>query len=234
MFNNFPKACHKIRNSLYGFKASSPIGSGQTNISTGTAFMIAPGILLTTAHSVHFRNDRTQPRHVNFRAIRAPDVGQQMERCVFIAEDAQRDIALVRIENPRSLTLVKFHPKRLPIGTPCGSLGYPLSSINPRTGSFSLIERFQGANIAGYNNFDISGRQLFSYETDALMYSGSSGCPGFLINGRVYAMHNASIIDPATTQTAGNNQSTGNRVAISLWVPAQDIIVFARNNEIDF
>jgi uncharacterized protein (DUF983 family) len=52
------------------------------------------------------------------------------------------------------------------------------------------------------------------------MYGGSSGCPGFTVNGNVFGMHVATVSDGAAT----NNSS---RLAISLWVPSMDIISFA-------
>lgn len=226
--NNFSKACARVREAVYGIKAFSQISQNQFNISTGTAFMIAPSILITAAHLCHIQNDHAQQTHSNFAVIRAPDIGQQMERCIFLAEDIQRDVALLKIDNPRSTRCVKLTTQQITKGTPVGSFGFPLAFIDRNTGVFHLIERFQGAHISSFRS---TGRELYSYETDALMYKGSSGCPGFLLNGKVFGMHNASFIDqPRQINERETQQEI--RLAISLWVPAKDIIEFAKRNNI--
>jgi len=230
--NNFSKACSQVREAVCGVKAFSQIGQNQFNISTGTAFMIAPGILVTTAHLCHIQNDPAQQRHSNFTVIRAPDIGQQMERCIFLAEDTERDIALLKIHNPRSTRCVKLTKQRIAPGTPVGSIGFPLAFIDPNTRVFHLIERFQGAYISSFHPVTTpAGRELYSYETDALMYKGSSGCPGFLVNGEVFGMHNVSIVDQPRVSEREKQQEI--RLPISLWVPAEDIIKFAKNNSIE-
>jgi S1-C subfamily serine protease len=231
--NNFSKACSKIREAIYGIKASSQVSSNQFNFSTGTAFMIAPGILITTAHLCHVENNPTQPRHSNFEVIRAPNVGEKLEKCTFVAEDIERDLALLRIDSPRSTKCVRFSLQKIPVGTPVGSFGFPLAYIDAATGIFRLIERFQGAHISSFHPIITpSGRELYSYETDALMYRGSSGCPGFLSNEKVFGMHNASIIDrPRQVNEREARQEI--RLAISLWIPADDIVKFAKSNSIE-
>lgn len=230
--NNFSKACSRVREAVYGIKAFSQISQNQFNISTGTAFMIAPRILITAAHLCHIQNDLTQQTHSNFTVIRAPDIGQQMERCIFLAEDTERDVVLLKIDKPRSTHCVKLIKQQIARGTPVGSVGFPLAFIDRNTGVFHLIERFQGAHIFSFHPITSStGRELYSYETDALMYKGSSGCPGFLSNGRVFGMHNASFIDQPR-QISEQEARQEIRLAISLWVPAKDILEFAKRNNI--
>lgn len=228
--NDFTKACSKIREATYGFKAFS-LNQNQFRASTGTAFMIAHGVVITAAHALHINNDINQPRHSTYQIIRAPDVGQQMEQCIFIAEDLERDIALLRVEHPHSTRCIQLEQKILAKGTPVGSLGFPLAYIDQQ-GTFHLVERFQGAHISSYQNqIKPSGRELTFYETDTLMYKGSSGCPGFLVNAKVFGMHNASMIE---LQTGSNRQERNQetRLAISMWIPATDIIKFVKDNDI--
>ena len=220
----FVSACDQIRESISGLKAQSAAGAGQLTIATGTAFAIAPGVVATAAHICHINNDASMPRHAGFEVIRSPDIGQPMESASLIAEDTVRDIALLRIAAPRSSARVALNTDRVATGTECGSLGFPLASIvtNPAGNSFNLLERFQGAYVSAFHPWHHpSGTQMAIYETDRHMYSGSSGCPAFLGNGEVFAMHVASQMDPA----AG-------RLAISLWVPAHDIRQFAEANGI--
>ena len=185
MFANSSAIVHE---SVYGVLGFSQVGPNQVNAANGTAFMIAPGVIVTAAHFVHVGNNLTNPVHTHFEAIRAPDVGQPMENAVFIAEDSVRDIALLRLQNPRSSVSVALTTVRLPIGTSCGSLGFPLARVTFTSAgrSINLIQRFQGASISAFpTQQHPSGRALDFYETDALMYSGSSGCPGFLRDGLV-------------------------------------------------
>lgn len=231
----FQEASSKIRNTIYGIMGCSQLGT-QVNCSNGTGFMIAPGVLVTAAHLVHGGNNFANPIHSQFEVIRAPEVGQQMEHAQLVAQDQVRDIALLRIDDSRSNLCVSLESDIIPIGTSCGSLGFPLASVEfAKTGrTFHLVQRFQGANISAFHTqADPSGRQLSYYETDALMYKGPSGCPGFLANANVFGMHIRSVVERPRTQQgmppSGQTQP-GTRLAISLWVPSMDIITFATEN----
>lgn len=233
----FVQACNQIRECIYGLMGHSRIGPNQVNATNGTGFMIAPGILVTAGHFCHVENDPSKPVHTKFEAIRSPDIGQGMENATFIATDAGRDIALLRLNNPRSTSRVQLECNKVPTGTSCGSLGFPLASVmfSPSGRIFNVFERFQGACISAYQiSLDPSGRALRFYETDSLMYGGSSGCPGFLTDARVFGMHVASIVDPVSAQANATrpNQVAGNRLAISIWVPAADVRDFAIGNGI--
>jgi hypothetical protein len=195
----FVKACSQIRNAIYGVNGMSQLSPDGTNYTNATAFMIAPGILVTAAHFIHVENDISKPIHKLFEAIRTPDIGQNMEVATLIAEDPIRDVSLLRIDNPRSNAHVVLEPNIIPIGTNCGSLGFPLASvtIDQNRKMFILTERFQGANISSFQTQrQTSGRLIPFYETDSLMYAGSSGCPGFLDDARVFGMMIMSIVDP--------------------------------------
>jgi S1-C subfamily serine protease len=220
----FQQACSTIRNALYGIRCDTRIGNRLT-VTNGTAFMIAQGIIVTAAHALHLDSNSTNPRHNVIKAIRAPDVGQTTETVEFIAEDTIRDLALLQIDNPRSNEKITLEQNVLPIGTSCGSLGFPLATVDES--GFHLVLRFQGAHISAFfTKTDSSGRSLPFYETDALMYKGSSGCPGFIVNGNVFGLHNKSRVE----LPEGSRPRQTERYAISLWVPSTDIITFARDN----
>ncbi|MFM7587373.1 MAG: serine protease, partial [Bacteroidota bacterium] len=126
-------------------------------------------------------------------------------------------------------------------GTPCGSLGYPLSTVGMKEQhvAFTLIERFQGSYISSRRPELLSdGRLANIVETDGLMYGGSSGCPGFTTDGRVWGLHFATITEnvratPAPQQPQTRTEqlpatpSSGARLAISLWVSSTEIRAFA-------
>ena len=226
----FTKACTQVRETIYGLMGLSQIGPNQVNGTNATGFMIAPGILATAAHFCHLENDPTKPVHQLFEAIRSPDIGQKMVTATLLAEDIARDLALLRLTTSPSSTCITLEANRVPSGTPCGSLGFPLASIVfSQTGRmFNLVERFQGASISAFGSLaHPTGRQLGYYETDSFMYGGSSGCPGFLEDGRVFGMHVGSVAEP------GGPQAKGSRLAIAIWVPATDIRDFARANGVN-
>jgi len=190
--------------------------------------MIAPNIVVTTAHVLHVGNITRKPRHSTFQLIRAPDVGQQLESAQLIAEDSIRDIALLEITNSRSSQCVVLAQSILPQGTDYGSIGFPLASVDAK--GFHLTLRFQGAYISSLVHItDPSGRILDFYETDALMYKGSSGCPAFTVNAEVFGLHNRVLIERPKSQKSSNERQT-DRYAIALWVPSPDIITFANAN----
>lgn len=231
----FSKACAQVRESIYGVLGSSQLSEKEITFTNATAFMIAPGVLSTAAHFIHIKNDPSKPIHTKFEVIRAPDIGQAMETAKLIAEEPTIDIALLRIDNPRSDVCVSLEAERVPRGTSCGSYGFPLARIvvTKTEKGFRLVERFQGANISAFIPHP-SSQQLFHYETDSLMYRGSSGCPGFLTNGNVFGMHVRVRVEkpkeaPDTSKQTGQ---AATRLSISLWVSSMDIINFAKANGI--
>jgi len=136
---------------------------------------------------------------------------------------------------------LKLHAEVPLPGTPCGSLGYPLSTVGMKEQhvAFTLIERFQGSYISSRRPELLSdGRLANIVETDGLMYGGSSGCPGFTTDGRVWGLHFATITEnvrptPAPQQPQARTEqlpaipSSGARLAISLWVSSTEIRAFA-------
>jgi S1-C subfamily serine protease len=225
----FRQACLTVKECVYGVACSTPLEGNRANFSTGTGFMIAPGILATCAHMVHMECNTGRPTHQTFQVIRAPDIGQALETSQLIAEDIGKDIALLRIEHPRprSTQSLTLEHDILEIGMSCGALGFPLSGMTP-TGLFALLLRFQGAYISAHIIEPLpDGGSWEYYETDSLMYNGSSGCPLFTTNGHVFAMQ-SKVRTPQP-----NQQSQTDRFAISICVPSPQIIAFAQANQID-
>ena len=229
----FSKPSKKIRESTYGFLAISVVaenGPQKTiSASNGTAFMVAPGYLITAAHSVHQNTDRTKPVHQSFEFICATDIGNQMEKAVFIAEDPVQDIALLKIENPQNKQAVIMEKEIVLRGTSCGFLGFPLANVAFMSNGqrqFNLFERFQGAYISNYiTTSDPEGERAF-YEIDTLMYSGSSGCPAFTVDGKVVGMQVASVMQKQ------KDSSQTERIAISLVVPSTEILKFLKDQKV--
>lgn len=235
----FAPACKKVRSSVYGLMSASPLASTQAVASVGTAFMIARGVLVTAAHLLHVDGDLTRPPHTLVQAICAPDIGSKMEPVAMIAEDVQRDIALLRLDHPRSAACVELETAKVAVGTPCGSLGFPLAGIRGSTAgaALTLAERFQGASISAFHEHpNHSGQLLDYYETDSAMYRGSAGCPGFLVGGDVFAIYIATVSVGDAAQGgsyAVNGIGPFDREAISIWVAAREIRMFANASGVD-
>ena len=230
----FSKASRDIRESTYGFMGFSLLaedGPKKTvNVSNGTAFMVAPGFLITAAHTVHQESNRTKPVHQSFEFIRAPEIGQQMEKAIFVAEHPVQDIALLKIEMPKDSHVVTLKDEIVPRGTSCGFLGFPLASVQFMPNGkrhFNLYERFQGASISNYmENTDQAGDKFF-YEIDNMMYEGSSGCPAFTTEAEVVGMQVASrMLKQKESQQL-------ERVAISLIVPSVAILRFLESEGVE-
>jgi S1-C subfamily serine protease len=236
----FKGACQKNRDSIYGIRAFSQISTKEVNNGMGSGFTIAPGIIATVAHLVHVENNPKKQIHTNFEVIRSPDIGLNMEAATFIAEDPNHDIAFLKINTPRSSNFLTLELNKVSTGTNCGSLGFPLGELTqlPQGIQIGLIERFQGSYISAFRKaLSPSGHLVDFYEIDSLMYNGSSGCPGFLVNSNVIGMQSQSLLGQSAADQAnlakGRKINTSNtQLAISMWVPSMDIIKCAQNNGI--
>jgi hypothetical protein len=102
------------------------------------------------------------------------DADQDIESANFLGKDIERDIALLKINDPRSDSCVVLESKIISIGTCCGSLGFPFSSIAQTQNGikFDAIEKFQGAHISSFHPFLVdSNNPLNFYETDSVNVS---------------------------------------------------------------
>ncbi len=222
----FKDTSRKVREAIYGVLCASYLSDRQT-ADSGSGFMIAPGVIATVAHALHINGDIGEPLHETFEVIRTPDIGEDMQFAHIIAEDIDRDLALLRVESPHDYRYLRLVDGIVPMGSTCGFQGFPLSSVefNDKGLNLTLIERFQGAYISAYITETTKNKDLAWYETDQLMYSGSSGCPGFLLDGRVFGMQSNTL----TTEETGDESK---RLAIARQVPSIEILAFARANGI--
>ncbi len=222
----FRDTCKIIRESIYGVLCQSPAGVDDIKFGNGTAFMIAKGVCVTAAHVLHIDGNRSKPLHKKIEVIRAPEIGTPMLRAKLIAEDIDRDIALIEIIHPHNDVTLTLHNSKIDNGTACGSLGFPLAEVAfvKNEISFNLVERFQGAYISAFQRFALPRRVILGfYETDAIVYGGSSGCPGFTNDGNIFGM----VVGTALEESSSRKST---RMSISRWVPSMDIIAFAKAN----
>jgi len=215
---DFSIATQQVRRAVYAVTGQTQLPGNQVNVGTGTGFLIAPGTLVTVAHAIHLDGNPTQPVHTNLAVLHCDGIGRSaFQPCSLIREDVARDIALLRITDPRT-DAVALRAERLAVGSACGSVGFPLSGPNAQTGGMDVFERFQGAYVSAHRPANIDGGlTTMFYESDSLMYPGSSGCPMFAEDGTVFAMQKASF---------NHGQA---RTSISLSIPVEEIVAFAQS-----
>lgn len=218
----FQEAVRTNREAVYGILCHTT-RDGEKSTSNASGFMIAPEIIATVAH-VLYREENVF--HDLVEVIRAPDIGMDMESALPIMIDAKRDLALLRVKEPRNITSIELHRNIVASGSNCGSLGFPLASVehlDDETLNINLTERFQGGYVSAFVE-EYSGEELLEwYETDSLMYGGSSGCPVFTPDRIVFGMQTSTLI------TEEDSDDESKRLSIARLVPSTDIIRMARS-----
>jgi len=214
----FEKALAENREAIYAILPSSPLAADAATPSGGTAFMIAPGLLVTAARCVPGGSEPGDLHCPALSLVRAPDIGRGTERATLVSLDRGKGLALLRIDAPRSAAFLRILDVPVPIGTQCAYSGFPRLAMDPapRPG-VSLIEMFQGASVCSFvTTTGPGGDPAAYYVTDAPLVGDASGCPGFTSSGEVFGMLDCPPGDL--------------RSAVPLWVPSMDIVSFARGN----
>ena len=148
----FADACSNNRSSIYAFWSYSEILGAPHHI-TGSGFTIAPGVLATCAHLVHVNKKFNNPLQTKFFVTRSQDLEQPLLEATFIAENPIQDLALLKITSPRSTDFLTIKSDKMPLGTQCGSIGFPSSIIvsDQNCTTFQNVERFQAAFVSSYS-----------------------------------------------------------------------------------
>lgn len=226
------KAVARNREAIYAILGSLPLQSNAITPSLGSAFMVAPGLLITAAHCILDGSEPAKAPRENLRVIRAPDIGKKAEPVVVVASDGGVDLALLRIDAPRSTACLKLLDAPVPVGTHCGTSGFPCIMVDsgPRSG-ISHIELFQGADISSFiKATGPDGDAVSRYETDSPLFGDSSGCPGFVESGEVFGMCRRSVVDPPGNDGMPGGSAGPSGSGVTMWVPSMDIIAFAKAN----
>ena len=214
----FEKALSENREAIYAILASASLPPEAATPSGGTAFMIAPGLLVTAARCVPGGSDPGNLPCPELSLVRAPDIGRGTERATLVSLDRGKGLALLRIDAPRSAAFLRILDAPVPIGTQCAYSGFPRLAMDPapRPGA-SLIEMFQGASVSSFvRTAGPGGEPVSRYVTDAPLVGDASGCPGFTSSGEVFGMLDCPPGDI--------------RSAVPSWVPSMDIVSFALDN----
>lgn len=218
----FQTVCKRIREPLFGIKTSTDLENNQINFGNGTGFLIAENVIVTASHVIHRAGNVNEPIHGIIQVIRAPEVGNQMTNVEVLADFPQIDIAFLKADIDASIAPVKLLTEKKERGEQVGFLGFPLAgmmTVNQKL-VFSLTERFQSGFISAVYAEVRGGRTTELYETDSSMYSGSSGCPGFDINGDVFGVHVA-------TKGDRNQKGENARLSIAIQIASTEIIRLA-------
>jgi hypothetical protein len=225
----FRTSCMENREAIYAVLAPPPLRANAITPAGGTAFMVAPGLLVTTARAVCREAGPDGPAPSEVPVIRAPDIGKKAETATVFALDHGKDVALLRIDAPRSDAILKLLGERVPVGTPCGASGFPRIAVDsvPAVG-VSLIELFQGGTVSAFVDADggVEGTASW-YETDSPMYGDASGCPGFVASGEVFGMHLRSAVNRPKGGEEGCPGADGPPSGVSVWVSSMELIAFA-------
>jgi hypothetical protein len=216
----FDKALEANRESIYAILGSAPPPKNALSPSLGSAFMVAPGLLVASARCLRDATKPGNPPVEGLRVIRAPDIGKKAEPVTVVTANERKDLALLRIASPRSSACLRLLDRPVPLGTHCGTAGFPRITVDPAPSSaVSLIELFQGADISSYvNTTGADGHSESRYETDGPLYGDPSGSPGFVGTGEVFGMFHL----PAAPSPEG----------VSVWVPSMVILAFLRANAV--
>ena len=217
----FEKSLTENREAIYAILSSSPLGPNAITPSLGTAFMAAPGLLVTSARCLRDESGPgAPPPREGLRVIRALDIGKEPEPVTVLAANARKDLALLRIAAPRSTACLRLLEAPVPVGTHCGTAGFPRVTVDQLPSSqVSLIELFQGADISSFvNATGTDGHADTRYETDSPLYGDPSGSPGFLPSGEVFGMcHLPGGLPPA---------------GVTFWIPSMTILAFLKAKSI--
>ena len=214
----FEKALKENREAIYAVLTPASLPREAATPSGGTAFMIAPGLLVTAARCVPAGSDPANPSCPALSLVRAPDIGRGTERATLVSLDRGKGLALLRIDAPRSAATLRLLDAPVPVGTPCAYSGFPRLAMDPGpVHGASLIEMFQGASVSSFGKTAGPGVEPASrYVTDAPLVGDASGCPGFTSSGEVFGMLDCPPGDPSS--------------AVPSWVSSMDIVSFATDN----
>jgi hypothetical protein len=214
----FEKALAEIREATYAILAPDSLPPEAATPSGGTAFMIAPGLLVTAARCVPGGSDPGDRPCPELSLVRAPDIGRGAEAATLVSLDRGKGLALLRIDAPRSAASLRLLDAPVPIGTACAYSGFPRLAMAPAPlPGASLIEMFQGASVSSFERTAGPGGEPGSrYMTDAPLVGDASGCPGFISSGEIFGMLDCPPGDL--------------RSAVPSWVASMDIVSFALDN----
>jgi S1-C subfamily serine protease len=187
----FAKACTQLQKSLYVVGVSSTAVTKNDTTTVGTGFLIAPNILATVAHLFdRHRNGRQMWIEVSsLPAVlqSAPGTSAQTTPATVLAQDAARDLTLLRLTAVQDTAPVRLVTTPIGMGTSCGVMGFPHAEVQADQ-NIRVLERFRGGHIAAYRRGHDQEDHPSAYEIDTLLFPGASGSPVFLPNGRVLGM----------------------------------------------
>ncbi|MEQ1530050.1 MAG: trypsin-like peptidase domain-containing protein, partial [Methylococcales bacterium] len=152
------------------FASNLPMQTAETW--TGTAFLVAPGVLITNAHVAEGAN-----------RMRLTSLQGNVDAEIIIS-DHNNDLALLRAQLPSTIQPLQFRRTGAGLAEPITTLGYPLASL---MGSGIQVTQGVISGLFGMQN-DIRLLQF-----TAPIQPGSSGSPLFDAHGAVIGVVSATF-----------------------------------------
>lgn len=163
---------------------------GASNASWGTAFVVAPGYLVTANHVVQQRN------RIRVGPIGAAGTGSKRWLVAEVVKtDAVNDLALLKVsETPPAL---KLNPSpSIPIGIEAYVIGYPQPRIQ------GASRKITGGVVNGYRNPSLNSPESGMLQISAEVSQGNSGGPVIAPDGTVIGMVQKKINTTKTSETS--------------------------------
>ncbi|MCK9992192.1 MAG: serine protease Do [Alphaproteobacteria bacterium] len=203
MATGLPDAIKQVRRSVVAIGTHQALGQPPIRL-MGTGFVVADGgYIITNAHVLPKLLDaKNQESLQAFSGIEANVRNFELD---VVAEDAEHDLALLRIIGGGKLPALRFAKNMVPEGTRAAITGYPVASLlglYPITHE-GIISAVKESSFAAYSQGQLTAervRRLRSsfivYQIDTNAYPGNSGSP---------------LYDPASQQVLGVVQSVAVR-----------------------
>lgn len=197
---------------------ASPAESLPSNASWGTAFVVAPGYVLTANHVVSQRSQiRVGP--VGTTSSGAP----RWLAAELVKADPVNDLALLKVsETPPAL---KLNPSpSIPIGLEAYVIGYPQPRIQ------GASRKITAGIVNGYRNPSLKQPESGMLQISAEVSQGNSGGPVIAPDGTVIGMVQKKI----SSTRLGDRPSTDILVNVSYALRSSQIVDFLRSEKISF
>lgn len=169
-----------LRNSVLLYTQSEKSSETESGVGSATAFLIQPDLAVTNSHNVRDEQGSLRKGQIVLYTFQGKTVNASV-----VGENPGADIALLRLERPLQLPVLKWGDSRnLSVGDPLFTIGHParMGSWVTHVGVLEQFESFEG--VAGVKHETV----LFS----APCMQGCSGSPVFDMNGDVVAVLYAS------------------------------------------
>lgn len=176
-----------------GLAATRAVGRvEETKRGIGTAFLVAPNLVLTNAHVVRDLSELTKGGVRFNEGKNGPGQVHYFTEQVASSSVEDLDFALVRLDRPAESPHLALSDERIDENQPANILQFP-----QRAGKFMQV-------ALRHNTIVHVGEERLYYATDT--ERGSSGSPVFNDNWQVIGLHRAGMVDDRNRPVPNANQ----------------------------